>query len=167
MPFWYGIIIIVTVIMTVKSNTKRDDYMNKEYGYGRISTGEQNVERQVRNILAAYPSAIIVKEIFTGTKFQGRKELDKILSKIQTRDTIIFDSFSRMSRNAEEGFSLYEELFTKGVNLVFLKEPHINTDTYRRNRFPTWEFGSFFYVWGINLGLLFHASSQIQQHGFL
>ena len=37
-----------------------------------------------------------------------------------------------MSRNAEEGFSLYEELFTKGVNLVFLKEPHINTDTYRK-----------------------------------
>lgn len=35
-----------------------------------------------------------------------------------------------MSRNAEEGFSLYEELFTKGVNLVFLKEPHINTDTF-------------------------------------
>ena len=106
--------------------------MDKEYGYCRISTGKQNIERQVRNILAAYPSAIIVKEIFTGTKFQGRKELDKILSKIQTRDTIIFDSVSRMSRNAEEGFSLYEELFTKGVNLVFLKEPHINTDTYRK-----------------------------------
>ena len=106
--------------------------MDKEYGYCRISTGKQNIERQVRNILAAYPSAIIVKEIFTGTKFQGRKELDKILSKIQTGDTIIFDSVSRMSRNAEEGFSLYEELFTKGVNLVFLKEPHINTDTYRK-----------------------------------
>lgn len=106
--------------------------MGKEYGYCRISTGKQNIERQVRNILAAYPSAIIVKEIFTGTKFQGRKELDKILSKVEVNDTIIFDSVSRMSRNAEEGFSLYEELFTKGVNLVFLKEPHINTDTYRK-----------------------------------
>ena len=83
MPFWYGIIIIVTVIMTVKSNTKRDDYMNKEYGYCRISTGEQNVERQVRSILAAYPFAIIVKEIFTGTKSGGRKGLDKILSKFK------------------------------------------------------------------------------------
>ena len=78
MPFWYGIIIIVTVIMTVKSNTKRDDYMNKEYGYGRISTGEQNVERQVRNILAVYSFAIIVKEIFTGTKSGGRKGLEEI-----------------------------------------------------------------------------------------
>lgn len=106
--------------------------MGKEYGYCRISTGKQNIERQVRNMLAAYPSAIIVKEIFTGTKFQGRKELDKILSKVEVNDIIIFDSVSRMSRNAEEGFSLYEELFTKGVNLVFLKEPHINTDTYRK-----------------------------------
>ena len=37
-----------------------------------------------------------------------------------------------MSRNAEEGFQLYEELFRKGINLIFLKEPHINTDTYKK-----------------------------------
>ena len=37
-----------------------------------------------------------------------------------------------MSRNAEEGFDLYKELFTKGVNLVFLKEPHINTSVYAK-----------------------------------
>ena len=45
--------------------------------------------------------------------------------------TIVFDSVSRMSRNAEEGFNLYEELYNMGINLVFLKEPHINTDTYK------------------------------------
>lgn len=107
--------------------------MCKQYGYCRISTSKQNIERQVRNILAVCPAAIIVKEVFTGTKFQGRKELDKILSRIKTGDTIIFDSVSRMSRNAEEGFFLYEELFNKGINLIFLKEPHINTDTYRKS----------------------------------
>ena len=47
-------------------------------------------------------------------------------------DTIIFDSVSRMSRNAEEGFAAYEKLYSNGINLVFLKEPHINTDTYRK-----------------------------------
>lgn len=36
-----------------------------------------------------------------------------------------------MSRDAEEGFFLYEQLYRKGINLVFLKEPHINTDTYK------------------------------------
>lgn len=102
-----------------------------EYGYCRISTNKQNIERQVRNILTYYPNAHVVREIYTGTKFQGRKELDKILHSIKAGDTIIFDSVSRMSRNSEEGFEIYQNLFEKGVNLVFLKEPHINTDTYK------------------------------------
>ena len=36
-----------------------------------------------------------------------------------------------MSRNADDGFTLYKELFNLGVHLVFLKEPHISTDVYR------------------------------------
>lgn len=102
-----------------------------EYGYCRISTSKQSIDRQVRNILAAFPNAKIYKEIFTGTKKTGRKELEKILAKVGSGDTIIFDSVSRMSRNADEGIALYMELYEKGVNLVFLKEPLINTDTYR------------------------------------
>ena len=106
--------------------------MNKIYGYCRISTPKQNIERQVRNILKEYPDAMIVQETYSGTHFQGRKELEKLIRTVQAGDTIIFDSVSRMSRNAEEGFTLYEQLYHQGVHLVFLKEPHINTDTYRR-----------------------------------
>lgn len=102
------------------------------YGYCRISTPKQNIDRQVRNILAVYPDAVIRKEVYTGTKFQGRKELDKILKSVQPGDTIVFDSVSRMSRDASEGVSLYMELYEKGVELVFLKEPHINTATYKK-----------------------------------
>ena len=91
-----------------------------QYGYTRISTSKQNIERQVRNILASYPAAHIVREVFTGTKIQSRKELDKLLKRIQPGDTIIFDSVSRMSRNAAEGFELYQELYNKDVELVFL-----------------------------------------------
>ena len=36
-----------------------------------------------------------------------------------------------MSRNAEEGFQAYEELFNRGVELSFLKEPLINTATFK------------------------------------
>ncbi len=106
--------------------------MAKIYGYARISTHKQNIERQVRNIKAAYPTAIIIKEIYTGTKFQGRNELNKLLRLVEPGDIIVFDSVSRMSRDAEEGFLLYEELFYKGIELVFLKEPHINTEVYRK-----------------------------------
>ncbi len=106
--------------------------MSRQYGYCRISTGKQNIERQVRNIQSTFPNAVIVKEVYTGTKFQGRKELDKILDKVQPGDTIIFDSVSRMSRNAEDGYTLYEKLFREEISLVFLKEPHINTETYKK-----------------------------------
>ena len=106
--------------------------MMKVYGYCRISTPKQNIERQIRNILKEYPEAIIVQETFTGSRFQGRRELEKLLRSMQAGDTIIFDSVSRMSRNAEDGFALYELLYNQGVNLIFLKEPHINTGTYRK-----------------------------------
>lgn len=92
----------------------------KLYGYCRISTRKQNIERQVRNILAVFPDAIIIQEIYTGTKFQGRKELEKLLKIVQTGDTIIFDSVSRMSRNADEGFQLYVSNILNPPILYFL-----------------------------------------------
>lgn len=105
--------------------------MGKDYGYARISTKRQSINRQIRNILAVSPDAIIFQEVFTGTKFYGRKELDKLLRVVKSGDRIIFDSVSRMSRNADEGVALYFELYDKGISLVFLKEPHINTDVYK------------------------------------
>ena len=106
--------------------------MGKVYGYCRISTPKQSIDRQVRNIKQKYPEAVIVEEVFTGTKFQGRKELDKILNCVKEGDSIVFDSVSRMSRNSAEGYEMYEELFAKGIELIFLKEPHINTTVYRK-----------------------------------
>ena len=50
----------------------------KEYGYCRISTPQQSIDRQKRNIKAKYPKAHISREAFTGTKVDGRKELDKM-----------------------------------------------------------------------------------------
>lgn len=101
------------------------------YGYCRISRAKQSIERQIRNIKESFPQAVIIQEVFTRTSL-NRKEWLKLFSKVKAGDTIVFDSVSRMSGNADEGFSAYEELYNKGVNLVFLKEPHINTETYKK-----------------------------------
>lgn len=101
------------------------------YGYCRISTKKQSIERQVRNIREKYPEAYILQEAYTGTSLD-RPEWGKLSKILKEGDTVIFDSVSRMSRNAAEGYELYENLYRKGVNLVFLKEPHINTSTYRK-----------------------------------
>ena len=80
------------------------------YGYCRISRAQQNIERQIRNIKAVYPEAVIIQEAFTGTKID-RPEWNKLFKRTGEGDVIIFDSVSRMSRNAEEGFAAYEDLF--------------------------------------------------------
>lgn len=104
--------------------------MAKVYGYVRISRKEQNPERQTRNIKAEYPSACIISEAFTGTKVQGRKKFEALVKKVQPGDIIVFDSVSRMSRDADEGIALYMSLFDRGVKLVFLKEQYVSTDIF-------------------------------------
>ena len=92
---------------------------------------KQKIQRQIDNIKKEYPNALIVTEEYTGTKI-NRPAFDKLLKSLKAGDTVIFDEVSRMSRNAEEGFALYEDLYNKGINLIFIKEPHINTDTYKK-----------------------------------
>lgn len=101
------------------------------YGYCRISRPQQSIDRQIRNITRDYPDAVIFQEAYTGTKMD-RPVWDKLYGTVKEGDTIVFDSVSRMSRTADEGVKVYMELYDRGVNLVFLKEPSINTDTYKK-----------------------------------
>lgn len=103
----------------------------KTYGYCRISTKQQNIERQIRNIIREYPDAKIVEEAYTGTT-TDRPKWKELYKRLKKGDTVVFDSVSRMSRNAEDGFKLYEMMFNRGIELVFLKEPHINSETYKK-----------------------------------
>ena len=99
------------------------------YGYARISRKQQSIERQIRNIIEYDSSAKIYKEAFTGTKMD-RPEWTKLYKRLQRGDTVIFDSVSRMARNAAEGVQIYFELYEKGIRLVFLKEHFIDTNVY-------------------------------------
>lgn len=101
------------------------------YGYPRVSTPKQSIERQIRNIKKVYPEAVLFIEVWTGTT-SNRKEWRRLMKLVKKGDTICFDSVSRMSRNAAEGFDDFLSLYNRGVNLVFLKEPHINTEVFRQ-----------------------------------
>ena len=107
--------------------------MGKIYGYVRVSTVKQSKERQIDNIKSIYPNAIFITDECTG-KTLDRPNWPKLYKAAKAGDVIVFDEVSRMSRNAAEGFKVYKELFERGVTLVFLKEPQINTDTYKAAR---------------------------------
>lgn len=134
------------------------------YGYTRISTKKQSIDRQIRNIKREYPEAVIIEETYTGTS-ADRKEWRKLIQKVSAGDCIVFDSVSRMSRNAEDGFDIYKKLFSDDVELVFLKEPHINTSTYKKameNNITLTGTNVDYILEGINRYLLALAEEQIK-----
>ena len=101
------------------------------FGYCRISKPKQNIERQERNILSSFPNAKIYREVYTGVVL-NRQEWQKLIKRVRKGDTIVFESVSRMSRNASEGVEQYMELLSKGIELVFIKEPYVNTINYKQ-----------------------------------
>lgn len=115
------------------------------YLYRRVSTRKQKLERQLTNAIKVYPEfanhpSRVFSDKYTGTKLDrpAWNRLYKLVvnhaenEDYKERDCIVFDEVSRMARNAKEGFALYKELFLKGIDLEFLKEPHINTESYRK-----------------------------------
>ena len=133
------------------------------YGYCRISTKKQKIERQVENILRVYPNAQIYCEAFTGRSLD-RPTWNKIRKMFRKSDIVVFDEVSRMSRNDEEGFILYEELYYEGIELVFLKELHINTSVYRtalQNTIKETGTAVDYIIKGINQYLMALAKEQI------
>ena len=105
--------------------------MTRTFGYARVSTVKQSIARQIDSIRKEFPDAVIITEEYTGTT-TDRPAWNKLRKCLKSGDTVVFDEVSRMSRNADEGFKLYETLFNEGVNLVFLKERHLDTAVYRK-----------------------------------
>lgn len=134
------------------------------YGYCRISTPKQSIDRQIRNITQSYPQATIITEAYTGTSI-NRPQWEKLEAKLKQGDTVVFDSVSRMSRNAEDGYQVYQSLFNRQINLVFIREPMINTDTYRNaitNAVPMTGTAVDCILQGVNQYLLVLAKDQIR-----
>lgn len=93
-------------------------------GYARVSTQEQNLDRQIDNLTAAGCERIY-KEKITGTK-ADRPEFRTMLDVLRPGDILVTDSFSRLSRSTKDLLDLVERLNNSGVHLVSLKE---NLDT--------------------------------------
>jgi len=93
-------------------------------GYARVSTQDQNLDRQLDNLRAAGCERIF-NEKMTGTK-SDRPELKTMLMTLRSGDVLVIDSFSRLSRSTKDLLQLVEQLTAIGVHLVSLKE---NLDT--------------------------------------
>jgi len=89
-------------------------------GYARVSTEEQSLDRQLDN-LKARGCERIYQEKLTGTK-ASRPELDRMMDALRAGDTLVIDSFSRLSRSTKELLAVVERLEALDVHLLSLKE---------------------------------------------
>ncbi|ARJ25775.1 integrase (plasmid) [Bacillus mycoides] len=104
----------------------------KKLGYVRVSSKDQNEERQIVNMRK---NGISERDIFIDKKTgsnMDRENYQAMKRYARSGDTIVFDSLTRLGRTMNdilEEFKYYEE---QKINLEFLKEPFINV-TYNGN----------------------------------
>ena len=98
----------------------------QKIGYARVSTVEQNLDRQL-DMLRSYGVDKIYTEKMTGTK-RDRPELNQLLERMETGDTVVIESLSRLGRSTKDLIELVELFEKRGVQLVSMKES-IDTST--------------------------------------
>src|SRR5699024_1367285 len=94
------------------------------YGYARVSTQHQDLNRQL-DLLAEQNCNEILTEKMTGTK-SNRPELNRLKDKLRPGDTVVVESFSRLGRSTKDLIDLVTYFEEQDVKLVSLKE---NFDT--------------------------------------
>ncbi len=97
------------------------------FGYARVSTQEQNLDRQIDSLKISGAEEIIQEKI-TGTK-ADRPELNRLLDKLRKGDIILVSDLTRLSRSTKDLFNLVEQIEKKGANIKSLKESWLDTTT--------------------------------------
>ena len=90
------------------------------YGYARVSTLDQNLDRQ-KDALREYGVDKIYCEKMSGAK-KNRPELDRMLACLERGDAVVIESLSRLGRSVKNLSELMEMFNEKGIRLISLKE---------------------------------------------
>ncbi len=97
------------------------------YGYARVSTTDQDLTIQ-QEALRAAGCTVIRAEKITGTKRQGRQELELLLEFLREGDTLVVTRIDRLARSVKDLQDIVWELRSRGVNLKATEQP-IDTST--------------------------------------
>ncbi|MEK4841470.1 recombinase family protein [Bacillus sp. FSL L8-0152] len=100
----------------------------KKFGYVRVSSKDQNEERQIENMKCF---GIEDRDIFIDKqsgKNMKRENYQMLKRLARTGDTIVFDSLTRLGRSMNDVLEEFRYFETQRINLQFIKEPFINVN---------------------------------------
>ena len=82
-----------------------------KYGYARVSTRQQDLEGQLRQLEEERCDRVYFEKI-TGTK-SDRPEFQKLLQEIETGDTLVVTKLDRFARSTQDALNTIKLLFEK------------------------------------------------------
>lgn len=92
------------------------------YGYARVSTTGQCLDRQIDALVAAgVDKDKIYTEKMSGTK-SNRPKLNALLNVLEEGDVIYIESLNRLGRSSKDLIELMQKFSDMGVTLISLKE---------------------------------------------
>lgn len=96
-------------------------------GYARVSTTDQNLDRQIEALEQAGAEKIF-QEKMSGKSMTERLELQKALQFLREKDTLIVESLDRLGRNYDDIVQTVQNLDQKEVGLIVLNLPILNQE---------------------------------------
>ena len=100
--------------------------MSKIFAYIRVSTREQNENRQLDSLAGLQIDEIVVEKA-SGKNFVGRAKYQEMKSKLRAGDLLIVKSIDRFGRNYEQICKEWESIINMGVDIQVLDMPILNT----------------------------------------
>ena len=99
------------------------------YGYARVSTKDQKLDRQIEALVnAGVPYGHIYKDKVTGAKDGDRTQQKRLFKKMKAGDEVVVESWERLTRSTRQLLN-YDLMFRNlGVKLTSLKQP-VDLDT--------------------------------------
>ena len=100
--------------------------MAKTFAYIRVSTREQNENRQLDSLQGLNIDEIIIEKA-SGKNFVGRAKYQQMKSQLRAGDLVIVKSIDRFGRNYSEICKEWENIINMGVDIQVLDMPILNT----------------------------------------
>ena len=94
-------------------------------GYARVSSDDQNLERQIRE-LNEFGCELIYKDKKSGKDF-NRPDYQKMKRQLREKDILVVHELSRFGRNAKEIRKEWEAFREENIDIVILNMPILDT----------------------------------------
>src|SRR5262245_58423184 len=97
-------------------------------GYARVSTVQQNLDRQLGALRAA-GCMVIFAEKASGRDVKGRSELERAIDALGAGDVMVLAEWDRATRSMIDGITIMQRVHARGAAIKVLDKPHLDLTT--------------------------------------